>query len=182
MSAENVHEFVAKSDKDVWQSPPDLWVPIAEHCGGIEVDPCPGPTTQIAAKNIRLPRNGLIAPWHVRGADEVTAYINPPFSQKKKWLREAVGRYERGEIDRAFLVTPDSTDVISWWHEWIVPNCRYTWFPEGRVEYVDPDPDEDDSNSGVSFGTAVSVLGDLPASLWAHWNENGDVVRRYVEG
>jgi len=176
VSPANFHEdeptdmsFVQRSEKDVWQTPTDVWKPIDDHIG-IDVDPCAGPTTEVGDRNIRPPENGLDAEW------EGTAFINPPFSQKEQWLATAVEKYRAGEIDRAFLLTPDSTDVAAWWHEYIVPNCRFTWFAVSRVDFIDPKKGEE--VSGVPFNTAISVLGTLPAGLRDEWLDTGDLVMR----
>ncbi|QPL12225.1 putative Dam methylase [Halorubrum phage Hardycor1] len=179
--------FVARGDKDVWRSPGDLLAPILRHVD-VHVDPCAGagdyPTRLGSHKNIAPPRNGLAESWDVPGVSAVTAYVNPPFTQKAEWLAEAVERYERGEVARVFVVTPDSTDVISWWHEYIADSFRWSWFPEGRVDYIDPDPEDGDTPeqaNGVSFGTAVSVLGHIGPALRRELAARGDLVRREVE-
>lgn len=162
--------FVAKSKKDVWQTPASIWEPIDERVT-IDLDPCAGPETEIGTENIRPSEgDGLAVPWYG------TVFVNPPFSEKGDWLEYAVEQYLAGNVERVFLVTPDSTDVKGWWHPYIADHCRFTWFKYGRLNYVDPDTGE--QSSGVSFGTAISVLGSIPPSLEAYWRENGDLVMR----
>jgi len=169
-------QFVAKNEKDVWQTPDRLLDPIQQYVG-IDVDPCAGPDTDIGTVNIRPPTgDGLTDPWAVEGVESPTAFVNPPFSQKVEFLDRGIHQYESGNVGRVIFVTPDSTDVQSWWHGRIVPHCDYTWFPEGRVDYVDPQTGE--QQSGVSFGTAVSFIGSVPDDLLEYMAERGDVVHR----
>jgi hypothetical protein len=61
------------------------------------------------------------------------------------------------------VVTPDATDVQSWFHGLIVPNASYVWFSEGRVSYIDPETDE--PAGSPSFGTCLSLFGEVPRDL-----------------
>jgi hypothetical protein len=180
--------FIATSKKDVWRTPPSLYAPIATRIGGFDLDPCAGPgvediqlpddqepdpdlePTAIAARNITLPTDGLAVDW----VGDV--FLNPPFSEKIDWLDKAVTEWRDGDADRVFIVTPDATDVASWWHEYIAANASTTYFVESRCNYVDPATGE--QASGVSFNTAVSVLGVPPRDLLHYWRNQGDLVIR----
>jgi len=163
-------QFVQKSKKDVWQTPPSVVLPINNLHSGIDLDPCAGRGTDIGRENIRPPKDGLAEPWHG------VVFVNPPFSDKDEWLAKAVDEIERPEVEAIYLLTPDSTDTISWWHEFIAEHAAVTWFPEGRINYIDPETGE--QANGVSFGSAVSVLGDAPDELLSLWDDRGDVVVR----
>lgn len=180
--------FVARGDNDNWQTPDDLWQTI-NFFHMIETDPCAGSDmtggeTHIGSmNNIRPPQNGLDLPW------PGVTYMNPPFSQKKKWLKKAVEEVKNGSATTVYAVTPDSTDVMSWWHKYIAEEAICSFFPYGRIEYVNPDPDgDDDSTSGVSFGSAISVFGEQPPqTLLDFWTDDsegmhGDLVVRPQNG
>jgi phage N-6-adenine-methyltransferase len=163
-------QFVQKSKKDVWITPPKIIDPL-QRFYGIDLDPCAGKKANHARRNYRLPAvDGLNADW-----DAETVFVNPPFSQKEKWLDKAIEEYETGRADRILFLTPDSTDVKSWWHGKIVPNFAFSWFPEGRVNYVDPDNME--VSSGVTFGSALSIMGDVGEAA-QYMIDNGDFVCR----
>lgn len=72
------------------------------------------------------------------------------------------------------FVTPDSTDVQSWWHGKIVPHATYVWFSEGRVKYVDPNSDSD--RTSPPFGTAISLFGEVDNELARFLDEHGWLV------
>lgn len=165
--------FVQRSKKDVWQTPDDIWGPIDER-DTIDLDPCAGEDTTIGETNYTVEDDGLSSEWFG------TVWMNPPFSQKERWFERL--REQRHNIERAYVVTPDSTDVKSWWHGQVVELARYTWFPEGRIRYVDPDTGE--KANSPSFGSAVSVVKGgqtnvtLPSSVADWMRQNGDLVRR----
>jgi DNA N-6-adenine-methyltransferase (Dam). len=130
-------EFVQKSKKDVWQTPEELWAPIDTR-DEITLDPCAGPETMIGQANYRVEKghNGLTKNW------AGVIWLNPPFSNKEAWLAKAQKEYEHDKIRRAYIVTPDSTDVKSWWHEQLAEFCDWVWFPKGRIDYVNPETGE----------------------------------------
>jgi len=158
-------------EKDVWETPVWLYGGIGERVGGFDLDPCAGPETEIAATNWSIQRgqDGLDREWFG------DVWVNPPFSEKGRWLDKAVAEYEAGRADRVFVVTPDSTDVKSWFHGTIVPHATYVWFSEGRISYVDPETGEPSGHP--SFGTAVSVFADgLPAECRRWFDDHGWLV------
>lgn len=185
--------FVATTKKDVWRTPPELYRPVADRIGGFDLDPCAGPSgsalelpgdeqaapdlpaTDIAEWNVTLPTDGLQIDWHG------DVFLNMPFSEKGDWLEKAAREWREGNADRVVIVTPDATDVASWWHEYVVPNAAVTFFVESRCNFIDPATGE--QSSGVSFNTALHVFGDVPASLARYWRREGDlVVRPWVDG
>jgi len=169
--------------KDVWQTPDWLTNGIAEAIGGFDLDPCAGPQTHIADHNWSIQRgeDGLNREWFG------DVWVNPPFSEKEKWLREcvsSVGTDSNGSLietaeavdqtafpdegaDRVFVLTPDSTDVKSWFHSYCTM-ADYVWFSKGRVKFIDPETGE--GAGQPSFGTAISVFGDIepPLREWSH--------------
>jgi phage N-6-adenine-methyltransferase len=150
----------ANKEKDVWQTPNWLWKGIAERVGGFDLDPCAGPDTEIADRNLYIGRgeDGLDATWKAENV-----FVNPPFSEKADWLEKVVD--EKINYERCFVITPDSTDTKSWWHEYIAEHADYVWFPYGRVGYYDPIDEK--IKGSPSFGSAVSVFGDIPQKLMA---------------
>lgn len=169
--------FVAKTEKDVWQTPGEILGPIQEHMN-IDLDPCAGENTNIGDRNYRPPEdNGLELAWNKRFKNnDITVFMNPPFSKKVEFIKKALNEYKSNNVQTVFILTPDSTDVKSWWHNLIAKNCPYTYFPKGRVNYVDPQTQE--VQTGVSFGSAISILGPIPNELEQYYMDNGDFVIR----
>jgi phage N-6-adenine-methyltransferase len=161
----------ALSEKDTWQTPDWLIEGIQQYVN-IDLDPCAGKHTSIGDENYRLEdgKDGLELPWYG------TTFVNPPFSHKKEWAAKVID--ELDNTDLIMLVTPDSTDVQSWWHTCIVPFADYVWFSEGRIKYVDPDTQE--TAKSPTFGTAISMYGEVPDGLLQWFNEHGWVVEDAV--
>lgn len=177
MEQDRLKEFLQKNKKDNWVTPPELIDPINEYVG-IDLDPCAGKypngdITKHGETNYALPEDdGLEKEWFG------TVFINPPFSEKRKWIMEATKRYATDDdVDQIIVLTPDSTDTISWWHEYIKAYFRYSWFKEGRLNYIDPTTRE--KVTGVSFGSALSILGEIPPDFLYWLKENGDIVQRF---
>jgi len=160
--------FVQKSKKDVWQTPSELWQPIDKR-DTITLDPCAGENTNIGIDNLTYEDNGLSHGWYG------TVWLNPPFSQKTEWMEKA--RNEIEYCDTIYIITPDSTDVKSWWHGQLAEFCEWVWFAEGRINYVDPEDGE--QKKGVSFGTSINIAGELNQEVKEWFNDNGDLMKRY---
>lgn len=180
--------FVANKKKDSWRTPPALYEPIAEAVDGIDLDPCAGPSgdrlelpddaepaddlppTAIADRNIMPWEDGLSVEW------TGDVFVNPPFSDVDEWLATAIGPWMAGDADHVFFVTAANTGTLSWYHRWVSSFASVTYFTGPRQNYIDPETNE--LASGVSFNTAVSVFGEIPASLAEYWKREGDLVVR----
>ncbi|OYR54982.1 DNA N-6-adenine-methyltransferase [Halorubrum halodurans] len=164
-------QFYAQSEKDRWETPRWLTETIdALVPGGITTDPCAGPGTSIGREyNFTIEDDGLSQLW------PGVVFCNPPFSQKSDWLEKAVDQYRSGVSSLVFVLTPDSTDTKSWWHEYIAGTADYVWFSRGRINFVNPD--KPDGGSGATFGTAISIYGNCPENLLRWFSEEGHLVR-----
>jgi phage N-6-adenine-methyltransferase len=169
------------SEKDTWQTPPWLIDGIKQYVT-IDLDPCAGKDTEIGETNwsILCGEDGLERDWHG------TVFCNPPFSEKDTWVEYLIQQYRCGNVERVFLVTPDSTDVKSWWHgrevrgtehDGIVDCASYVCFMAGRVQYIDPETGE--RKGSPSFGTAISMFGSFPDELLAWFGTEGWLVEAY---
>lgn len=152
-------------EKDTWETPDWLVNGIGDAIGGFDLDPCAGPDTTIADTNYSIQRgeDGLERGWFG------DVWVNPPFSEKESWIDKAISeKIHSDSVDRVFILTPDSTDVKSWFHRQLVPTADYIWFADGRVKFIDPE--EGEPAGSPSFGTAISVFGDIEPPLcdWFH--------------
>jgi len=132
--------------KDVWQTPDE----ILDMLRPIDIDPCAGPNTNIGTINYTKEDDGLSQDWWGR------VFVNPPFSKKTAFLEKAVE--ESDNCDVIFVVTPDSTDVKSWWHGYIAEHADYIWFSKGRISYINPETGE--RGDSPTIGTAISIFGE----------------------
>lgn len=200
--------FYDLDDKDTWQTPEWLIDTLTDHLN-FKLGPCAGLFTFNAQINwtIEVPdeaptgidlreapdypayekyafRNGKSLFFGIDALDKEwdtggIAWINPPFSLKNEFIDKALDEIEKGNIDGAVILTPDSTDVQSWWHGKLAPNADYVWFSEGRVSFIDP---ETNATAGSpTFGTALHFVGDdslWPEDLFEDLSEMGDMMRR----
>jgi hypothetical protein len=176
----------AQNDKDEWLTPRSLLDTIEAKLGRlITTDPCASPVTTIGWKhNWTAADDGLSKPW------PGVVFCNPPFSDKEAWLAKAVSEYETGEADLVFVVTPDSTDTISWWHKHISGTADYVWFKESRLSYetvtydyvwfngdrVDYFNHGTETMGSPTFGTAISIYGEPGDDLLEWFAEEGHLV------
>jgi len=162
------------SDKDDWITPPEL-IDDIQRAVTIDIDPCAHEQTSHGTVNLRLEDgdDGLEADWvDETDVDNPVAYVNPPFSYKTEWLQKVVEERQNG-LQTAIVVTPDGTDVISWYHGYIAKHSTVQCFCKGRVSYV-----EDGEKAGSpTFGTMITVFGDCPPELLDVLNEWGQVVK-----
>lgn len=167
---EALQEFWSQSEKDTWQTP-DWLIELIEEFVTIDLDPCAGPNTNIGETNYWWPAyDGFEEEWFG------TVFVNPPFSDKVDWIVRAIQQYKEGRVERVIILTPDSTDVQSWWHDLLAEHCDHVWFADGRVKFIDPETDE--VAGSPTFGTALNFLGDFPDEMYESFAEEGDMVRR----
>lgn len=104
-------------------------------------------------------------------------FVNPPFSQKNEFLEHTIEQVQEGNTKCAFVVTPDSTDVKSWWHGNIAEHADYIWFSRGRIAYINPETGE--KANLPTFGTALSIFGEPSESTLSNLSEKGQLVETY---
>jgi phage N-6-adenine-methyltransferase len=152
-------------EKDVWQTPPEI-INMVEP---IHVDPCAAPDTSHGIINYTKEDDGLSKEWSGR------VFVNPPFSQKEKWFKKVINQRDNTSV--IFVVTPDSTDTKSWWHNYIAEYADYIWFSRGRISYIDPDTGE--QMGSPTFGTAISIFGEPGEDTLERLSDNGQLLKTY---
>ena len=187
-----MQKFYDLSEKDHWRTPEYIVSMFMDYMM-IDLDPCAGYQTYIAENNYTIEgdgdilshgrrllftnTDGLEKDWSEIGG---TAYVNPPFSLKKEFVQKTVEEYESNHIDRAIVLTPNGTEVRSWWHgniaQWdgLKAHHDYVWFPSGRIKFVEPGGDAQDF---VPFGSCFHFLGDeWPDGLFEELDEKGEMM------
>ena len=160
----------SKSKKDDWQTPDRVLDPI-QRTDPITTDPCAGPDTEIGEINLTEEDDGLSTPW------EGVVFMNPEFSRKSVWIKRAIEQYTNNRtVKRVYILTPDSTDVKSWYHDLLVPMCTWEIAFRGRVKYINPKSGEQEKSP--PGGSLINILGDPPNETLRALNEVGDVKKR----
>lgn len=136
----------------------------------IHLDPCAGKDTHVGIVNFRFPEtDGLEQPWFGN------VFVNPPFSKKSDFLQKTID--ERDGTNVIYVLTPDSTDTKSWWHEYIAEYADYIWFSKGRISYIDPETGE--KAGSPTFGTAISIFGEPGDKTLKRFDKKGQLLKTY---
>jgi len=154
----------AQNEKDDWQTPPRVTDKFEEH-DPIDLDPCAGMDTGLGKHNLTVYDDGLSVDWFG------VVYVNPPYSDKVTWLKRVVAEVESGNVERVYVMTPDSTDVKSWWHDLIAEYANYVWFPRGRIKFYNPQTEQIEGSP--PSGSAISCFGSQPPEALLDAYRNG---------
>lgn len=98
-----------------WRTPADLYRTLDEEFA-FDCDPCPADPD----------RDGLIARW---GG---SVFLNPPYRDIQRWLKRAVGEWQRGASIVALL--PVRTDT-AWFHELVLGTGAEVRWIRGRLRF-----------------------------------------------
>jgi hypothetical protein len=123
-----------RSYSDEWYTP--AHIPAA--LGRFDMDPCAGPSSSHATRNVRLPEDGLKVPWSGR------VWFNPPYSNLYDWLAlfQAHGN--------GIALVNMRCETI--WFQSLASHCDGLLFLKGRLAFEDAR-----GNSG-NCSTVGSVL------------------------
>lgn len=139
--------------------------PIEDAVGGFDLDPCSGAEdAPHAAETYTIEDDGLSQQWFG------TVWCNPPFSDKKDWLRKAVQEHNDGHTDLTLVLLPVDTST-GWFHDLVV-GANAVWFKEGRLSFDGSD------NWTPNFGIMLAVYGDAPDELLELLSHRGEVFDR----
>lgn len=120
--------------KDDYQTPSKIYDKLNSEFH-FDHDPCP----PVNDRGLRT-KDGL-GDWGLRN------YVNPPFSEKDKWVKKAVEQQKKGKLTVMLLPVDTSTSLF---HDWILPNAEIRWV-RGRLRF-------EPQNTPVKFGTMICVF------------------------
>jgi len=98
-----------------WRTPPDLYAKLDAEFG-FDCDPVPIEPTQ----------DGMCARWGR------SVFLNPPYRDIPRWLRRAVGEWQRGATVVALL--PVRTDT-AWFHDLVLGTGAEIRWVRGRLSF-----------------------------------------------
>lgn len=133
--------FNGAAYSDEYYTPVEYWQPLAP----FGLDPCAGPTSEIAATNWR-DIDGLAAEW------SGFAWLNPPYSRNSKtlWLAK-LAKHEAGGI----ALVPAAVDTE--WFQDAVSAASAVLLVRHRIHFIRPDG-KASQNAG---GSAYLAFGDV---------------------
>lgn len=127
---------------DLWMTPPELLLEIAEEFGhyGELFDPCP--------ENWDGKIDGLEIEWPT----DKLVFVNPPYSEIKCWAKKCREQADRGCT--IVLLIPSRTDT-RYFHDYIYGNAELRFF-KGRIKFVDG-RDPEAKRAGAPFPSMLCI-------------------------
>ncbi len=124
------------SNKDEWETPPEIFDPLDAEFD-FDLDPCATKENRKCQMYFTMQDNALNQVW---AGNYSSAYINPPYSQLKKWIAKAA--YEAQQEMTCVMLIPSRTDTKAW-HRYIYDATKWRFRPgvevrflPGRVKFV----------------------------------------------
>lgn len=120
------------NSKDEWYTPLSVIEYVKEQMGHIDLDPA---TTARNAKLMEIPNfyteetNGLDKPWYGK------VWLNPPFSNKKEWIRKARQEIDNGNCERIFILLPMAFETMLWQEQ--ILGKAIIHIPNRRISFID---------------------------------------------
>lgn len=112
--------------RDDWQTP-ECVLERVRRVGPIELDPCADANRPLGHANFTVEDDGLQRFWPIG-----LVYVNPPYSQLRKWLAHCAARGTTGA--EIIALVPARTDTRAW-HE-SATTARAVCFWRGRLRFV----------------------------------------------
>lgn len=123
---ENTIKLFGSKKTDHWQTPPELYKKLNEEFR-FSFDPCP----------LKPEVDGLTLPWFGN------IFVNPPYSQVKKWLQKAHEELDNGNAKVIVFLTFANTDT-AWFHDFVLDRAEIR-FIRGRLKFLDRDGNKQNS-------------------------------------
>ena len=114
------------SGKDDWETPDDVFIPLDREFG-FTLDVCANKINHKVGYYFDEEDNGLIQDWGTN-----ICWMNPPYSQLKKWLEKAYTSSLNGAT--VVCLIPARTDTKAWWN--FVEGKAEVRRRKGRIKFV----------------------------------------------
>jgi len=131
--------FSALSDE--WRTPESIFKALKKEFP-FTLDPCSDGQNAKVGRYFTRAENGLLRSW--KGE---TVFLNPPYSEIKKWMAKAYGA-ARDEGAIVVCLVPSRTDT-DWWHSYALRG--EIRFIRGRIRFSD-------TESNAPFPSAVIIF------------------------
>ena len=156
------HEFHEDSS-DEFGTPAEFHRPLADAVGGFDLDPASGAESKpLASTRYTKEDDGLSQEWFG------TVWLNPPFSEKTRWVRKTRAEVSEGNVETAVVLLPVDTSTKLFHNH--VTDATAICFVEGRLSF-------DGGDRNPNFGTLLAVFGAAPDDLLNVLDRKGSVFR-----
>jgi phage N-6-adenine-methyltransferase len=136
------------SRSHTWETPPELFLRLAEEFGGFDLDPCATPETAKCPRFFTPANDGLNQEWTGR------VFMNPPYGRAiGTWMRKAIESVESGSAELVVCLVPVRTGT-RWWQNYATKaKADDVRFLPGRIRFVG-------ATSAAPFDSALVVFRD----------------------
>lgn len=151
-----VHSSKKTGGRDDWESPNDFYQ-MLNRIYLFTLDPAASKQNAKCAKYYTVDDDGLSKDWQGE-----SVYINPPYSQNKKWVSKALFEASKPETTVVVLI-PARTDTV-FWHDYIMKATK-VHFVRGRLTFElngKPILDAKGRPMPAPFPSAVAVFQNSP--------------------
>lgn len=129
--------YLATAAKTSWCTPPEIYIPIIQFFGQIDLDPCSNPQSQVPATKrfmLELGQDAFKQHW----AGKV--FINPPFGRGlAAWTQRVVEEYNNGSsVSEVIMLIPAAVGT-KMWQDIIFRHASAICFLKGRVKFQGAD-------------------------------------------
>ena len=156
------HE-VHEDSSDEFGTPAEFHRPIAEAVDGFDLDPASGAESQpLASTRYTKEDDGLAQEWFG------TVWLNPPFSEKTRWVRKTRAEVAEGNVETAVVLLPVDTSTKLFHNH--VTDATAICFVKSRLSF-------DGGDRNPNFGTLLAVFGEVTDDLLNALDRKGSVYR-----
>lgn len=156
------HEFHEDSS-DEFGTPAEFHRPLADAVGGFDLDPASGAENQpLASTRYTKEDDGLAQEWFG------TVWLNPPFSEKTRWVRKTRAEVAEGNVETAVVLLPVDTST-KLFHNHVTESAAIC-FVKSRLSF-------DGGDRNPNFGTLLAVFGEVSDDLLDALDRKGSVFR-----
>lgn len=138
------------SKSDEHYTPPNILQAVYECLGELDLDPCSNSHSSPnvnAKKHFTIEDDGLAQEWSGR------VFINPPFSDIKRWVPHVISEYSSGRVTEAIALTKAYPRTN--WYKKLRESCQAICFVEGYQKYGK-------AQTSATFGTLLTYFGSNP--------------------
>lgn len=161
---------VYENKSDEWATPKSFYRPLREAVNGFDLDPASGAEDEpIATEQYTKEDDGLSQKWFG------TVFVNPPFSDKDKWIDKAINEVNKSRAETIVMLLPVDTST-KWFHKISEEATVFCFIGPGRMDF-ERDRQPGGKDKRPNFAVMTVVFGKIPSEkLLKFLNTRGIVV------
>ena len=142
------HATLMSKASDEWATPQEFYDWANERYGPFDLDAAASAGNTKVAQSFFTKEDSALAKGASSWGLHTIAWLNPPYSQTRTFLAQAVLAVRAGAA-RVVVLVPARTDT-QWWHE-TVPHCSEVLLLKGRLKF-------NEGSGSAPFPSALLVI------------------------